>query len=304
MKRIFLLYILILPLHSYGQLFTLTDHYMHNAIAINPAYSGSHDALSTIFSYRNCLNNFEGSPSTLTLSMHASLNHDKVGLGLFTMSDKYGVSNKTSFIGNYAYRMDAGSGKLAIGLGFGMVFSRIDWNNLAAHDAEDELLTEQPETAALPNFSIGMYYSTKKYFMGLSLPLFLSHEYDTRTDKYNIRNDFKAYNYLLNAGYIFDLNPAVKFFPSALVKYNMSNASQIDITSQFIFHDKVWVGVTYRSRSSLVGILQCQVNKQIRIAYSYDFIFGGNEMYKFNSHEIMLNYVLVNNVVASNPRQF
>jgi len=185
-----------------------------------------------------------------------------------------------------------------------MVFSNTDWNNLTTHDADDALLTEESAETAMPNFSLGMYYSTKKYYVGFSVPLFLSYVYDASAHKYNITNDFKAYNYLFSTGYVMDLNPAIKFFPSALVKYNQKNATQIDITSQFIFKDRVWVGASYRSKNMLVGMLQCQVSKQLRIAYSYDFMLGGSEAYTLNSHEIMLNYVLVNKVVASNPRQF
>jgi type IX secretion system PorP/SprF family membrane protein len=303
-RLISIICIFILPAYSYGQLYSMSDHYVYNSLAINPAYAGSHNALSTIFGYRTCLNSFEGAPSTMTLSVHSSLNNDKIGMGLFVMDDKYGISNEMSFIGNYAYRMNIGYGKLALGIGLGMIVNKTQWNALEARDADDELLAENNSAGTLPDFSLGMYYSTNKYFIGLSLPLFLSHEYSSQTEKYTIKNDFKEYNYFFNTGYIFDINQNIKFFPSFLIRYNQGNAPQVDLTSQFIFKDIVWIGAQYRSRNVLVGMLQCQITKQIRVAYSYDYSVGRSDRYKFSSHEIMFNYVLAHKVVVESPRHF
>ena len=44
------------PLQLLGQMFPLSDHYVYNALAINPAFAGCHDALSATILYRNCKN--------------------------------------------------------------------------------------------------------------------------------------------------------------------------------------------------------------------------------------------------------
>ncbi len=305
MRRLTLgIWIFLIPLHVCGQLYTISDHYVHNALAINPAYSGSQDALSTTILYRNYWVGFEGSPKTVSLAIHTPLNNERVGLGFFIVNDNIGVSNETSFIGNYAYRIDLGYGKLAFGLGFGLTFTSTAWNKLDAQDADDELLTDNFSNAVVPNFSTGIYYTTKKYFIGLSVPLFLSHVYDSKTDKYSIRNDFTEYNYFCNAGYIIDLDPNIKFFPSLLVKYHQGNATQIDINSQVIIKNRVWLGISYRSKNILVGMLQCQINNQLRIAYSYGFSIGKIGQYNNGSHEIMLNYVFNYAAEVAGPRQF
>ncbi len=104
------------------------------------------------------------------------------------MASPPGVSSETSFIGNYAYRMNTGNGKLAFGLGLGMILNKTDWNSLAAQDEDDEVLSENSSTHVMPDFSFGVYYRTKKYFVGFSMPLFLSHEYNSKTDKYATKN--------------------------------------------------------------------------------------------------------------------
>ncbi len=305
MRRLTLgILIFLFPLYVSGQLYTISDQYVHDALAINPAYSGSQNALSTTILYRNQWVGFEGSPKTMFLSIHTPLNNERVGLGFLFMNDNIGVSNETSFIGNYAYRIDLGYGKLAFGLGFGIIFTSTAWNELAVQDTDDEQLTDNFSTGVMPNFSTGIFYSTKKYFIGLSVPLFLSHVYDYKADKYTIRNDFTEYNYFCNAGYIFDLDPDIKFSPSLLVRYHRANSTQIDISSQIILKDRIWLGVSYRSKNTLVGMFQCQINNQLRIAYSYEFTIGKIGQYNNGSHEIMLNYVFNYAAEVTGPRQF
>jgi type IX secretion system PorP/SprF family membrane protein len=282
----------------------MSDHYVYNALAINPAYAGSEEALSIMVFYRNSWVGIEGSPNTTALSIHAPLNNERMGLGFFMMNDNIGISKETSFVGNYAYRMDLGYGKLAFGLGFGFIYCNTAWNKLAAQDVDDALLADNSSTGVMPDFSIGIYYSTKKYFMGISMPLFLSHEYDAAKDKYIIRNDFKEYNYFYNAGYNFEINPDIQFFPSLLVKYHNGDGIQFDINSQLILRNRIWLGASYRSKNVLVGMLQCQINNQLRIAYSYDFMIGNDALYKYNAHEIMLNYVFKYKTEVVGPRQF
>jgi len=54
----------------------------------------------------------------------------------------------------------------------------------------------------------------------------------------------------------------------------------------------------------LVGMLQCQVNYQIRMAYSYDFELGTPGRYMNGSHEIVLNYIFRYARKVIGPRQF
>lgn len=303
-RLIIFIWIFLFSFCARGQLYTISDHYVYDALTINPAYSGSQDALSTTVLYRHSLIGFEGSPKTMSLSIHTPLNNEKVGLGFLIINDKIGISKQTDLIGNYAYRMNLGYGKLAFGLGFGLAFRSFAWNKLASQDAGDNQLANTLSTGAMPNFSAGVYYSTNKYFVGLSVPLFLTHEYNPKTNKYIIRNDFTEYNYFYNAGYVVDIEKNIRFFPSLLLKYHKGNATQIDINSQVILRNRIWLGASYRSKNILVGMLQCQINNQLRVAYSYDFMIGKDAPYKYNSHEIMLNYIFNYKAEVTGPRQF
>ena len=58
------------PLQLLGQMFPLSDHYVYNALAINPAFAGCHDALSATISYRNQWVGFKDAPKSQMLSVH------------------------------------------------------------------------------------------------------------------------------------------------------------------------------------------------------------------------------------------
>ena len=293
-----------LPLQLLGQMFPLSDHYVYNPLAINPAFAGCHDALSATISYRNQWVGFKDSPKSSTLSVHTPVYNDRVGLGLMVEKNSIGIFKETSLIGNYAYRLELRDGKLALGLGFGATVYNVAWNELDAADPGDVQLMDNPVSAVLPDFSLGAYYYTKKYFIGISLPLFLSHGLNVRTGKYRIENNLSRYNYFLTGGYEVVLSPRIKLLPSMLIKYHPDNVIQIDYNAQINLNDRIWMGIGYRSKDILVGMLQCQLNYQIRMAYSYDFNTGMIGKYVNGSHEIALNYIFRYARKVIGPREF
>src|SRR5665648_1094470 len=85
-----------------AQLFPLSDHYVVNALAINPAYAGCQDALSVTASYRDQWVGFRDAPKSYILSAHAPVYNDRIGLGLLVEKNSIGIFNENSFYGNYA----------------------------------------------------------------------------------------------------------------------------------------------------------------------------------------------------------
>jgi type IX secretion system PorP/SprF family membrane protein len=238
------------------------------------------------------------------LSVHTPFDNDRIGLGLLIEKNSIGIFKETSLIGNYAYRMELRDGKLALGLGFGVTVYNVAWNELAATDPDDQQLMINSTSSVLPDFSLGMYYYTKKYFIGISMPLFLSYKLDNSTGKYKISNPFSGCNYFFTGGYEVDISPQVKLLPSMLIKYHPNSKIQIDYNAQICLKDRIWMGIGYRNRDMLVGMLQYQLNYQLRMAYSYDFEFGNIGKYINGSHEIVLSYVFRYARKVMGPRQF
>ena len=71
-----------------------------------------------------------------------------------------------------------------------------------------------------------------------------------------------------------------------------SNAPvSFDLNANFLFVDKLWLGVSYRTFESLDFIGQFNVTDQLSLGYAYDWTLNDLKAASKGSHEIMLNYL-------------
>ena len=287
-----------------AQLEPLSNQYMLNTLAINPAYAGSREAMSITMLHRNQWTGFEGSPKTLSLAVHSPMRNEKVGLGLLAVNNRIGITNSSVITGNFAYRINMKRGILSLGLGGGITYTRNNWGELVAIDTDDGLIPDNTSGYLLPNFSIGTYYYSNKMFIGFSIPMFLSHNFNPASHEFNLVNNFSEYNYLINSGYLFKISENWKALPSLMIRFNPGSSAQMDLNASMIYCDKVWAGFSYRTNKSFVGLVMYQVNTQLAIAYTYDMGFGTIGGYMGGSHEIMIRYEFRYMIDVVNPRYF
>jgi type IX secretion system PorP/SprF family membrane protein len=304
MRNIFIILFFGYSLGALAQLEPLSNQYLLNTLAINPAYAGSHDALSISLFHRNQWTGFDGAPKTVTLAMHSPMRNEKVGLGIMAVNDRSGISSSNLLSGNFAYRIRIDKGIFSFGLGGGISVSRLKWQSLVAVNSDDELLRDNSPAYILPNFSLGVYYNSDRVFLGVSLPMLLSHEFNSSSGSFDIVNDTYNYNYFINGGYLIHLSSHWKLLPSAMIRFTPAALPQADLNSYIIYGDRVWAGISYRSNKSVVGLLMYQVNNQLSVAYSYDIGLGKIGGYMGGSHEIMIRYDFRYIVDVMDPRYF
>jgi len=197
-----------------------------------------------------------------------------------------------------------GTGKFSFGLAAGL--TSLSTNKALLHyaDQADELLMNPGVRTLFPEFSFGLYYYSGKFFTGLSTPLFLKHSFNEATSRYNFSFDPSTMNYLLVAGYLFTLSDNFELLPSLLLKTNPANNTQLDLNCNVIFREKVWFGTSLRTTRNLTLILQYQVNRQFRIAYSYGYEFSELSSFQKGTHEVMLIYNFRYILDVISPRYF
>lgn len=308
MKRIIkTLFFLLIPLSIFGQITPVTGQYVLNPLTINPAFAGSRGALNIATFYRKQWVGVKGTPETLTLNIDAPFSDQNIGLGLIIVSDKIGVTKENQFNINYAYKINMGESILSFGLGTGVIVTNTASSDLIVIDPGDEIFLTDSRNFVVPNFSFGIHYSINNYFAGFSIPRFLSYRFDFDRNKYVINYGISNYSYLFNSGYVFEISPKFKFFPSTLFRYSSVSTVekfQYDINAHFYFFDRFWLGASYRNNRSFAGLFQFQPNNQLRIAYTYDFGISKLGRYGYGSHEIMLRYEFSYKVGAVNPLIF
>lgn len=287
------------------------SQYMFNGLAINPAYAGSRDVLSTSFLYKKQWAGIENSPVAQTLSVHTPLREQRIGLGLFLMHEQIDIRNRSQLYFNYAFRFPVAGGTMSFGLKAGAFFENQDLSRILLEDPDDPYFTRVPESVVLPNFGFGMYYYSNRFYLGASVPLLTDYRIDTLSSKYVAEFNVMAYNYLFTAGALLISSRPFKWKPSVLMKIQpYSESYQFDINSSFIlFDDFLWVGASYRTDlentgPAIIGLVEIQLSDQLLIGYSYDYTLSKLNNYLNGSHEIYIRYEFFKRIHAANPRYF
>jgi type IX secretion system PorP/SprF family membrane protein len=277
------------------------NQYMFNTLLYNPAYAGAKESLSATLMYRKQWIGMKGTPEMLALTGHTPLRNNKIAVGIHVdnLSAGAGAERSNNAFLYYSYRFLAGPGKLSLGLrAGGSIISR----NLLDVDRK---ITDDPafvdETFFLPNFGAGVYYYTDRYYAGLSVPFFLCSNDTIR----KVSHDVRRYNFTGTAGVLLTLTENFKIKPSAYVQYTINNPVLYYLSASFItFRDAIWMTGSYKSTGELIGILEFQINKQLRLGYAYDFSIGNLKGFMSGSHEILLRYDLSYAVRATSPGYF
>jgi type IX secretion system PorP/SprF family membrane protein len=117
-------------------------------------------------------------------------------------------------------------------------------------------------------------------------------------------NDFGNYNYHLQAGYLLRLAENWKVLPSVLIRYAPAAFPQADINAYVIYRDKIWLGTSFRTSQSLIGLIMYQLNNQFSLGYSYDMGWGSSGKPLGGTHEIMIRYDFKYLLDVISPRYF
>lgn len=289
MKRLILIFVLFVSLGpvAFGQQQPVTDLYLFEGLALNPAFAGSQVQISASLIHRDQWINFPGAPTTTFLSAHSGFLKYKMGIGFFFARDQIGIHQDYSFYLAYAYKITMSNGTLSMGLqgGFNNISSNFDL--LRLKDDSDRLLSGR-ETVLNPNFGAGLYWFNDKSNVGLSVPYILN---SSITSNESVLSEARRYRYYyLYGGHTFLISKNVEFKPSGLVRFQEGAPLSFDITGRFEFSDVVSAGMSYRGGDALIFILELKLHENLHFGYAYDYTLSEIQTYSNGTHEFMLNY--------------
>ncbi|NGX85432.1 type IX secretion system membrane protein PorP/SprF, partial [Aequorivita sp. KMM 9714] len=148
-----------------------------------------------------------------------------------------------------------------------------------------------------PQIGAGVYYNTDKFYVGLSVPNFLTTKH---FDKGNLANTTvettasERMHYFLIAGYVFDISDNLKFKPATLVKMVNGSPLQADVSANFLLYDKLTLGAAYRWSAAMSAMVGFQASDAIFIGFGYDYQTTDIETYSDGSYEVMLRFDIFN----------
>lgn len=301
MKKTALIITLMLMAYcGFSQRDALYSQFMFNRLIINPAYSGSRDALTlTLLDRYQWVGFGDGSPRTLTFSAHTPLRNERIALGMYFYNDRTGPFSDVGFMGNYAYRIRVYNGILSLGLQAGFNQVNVNWDEVKFRDEADPLLTNQPKTRLMPDANFGVYYYTKYYYLGISSKQLFESQYgkvDTDIEGQSTYAKLARHFYGM-AGAAVPFSDKIVFRPGFMFKYTDNAPINFDINASFLFNDLIWLGASYRtnnnavtSKNALVFMAEFNLTKNWRLGYSYDTYLSEIRLYNQGSHEIMISY--------------
>jgi len=272
--------------------------YMYNTLAVNPAYAGSRGVFSITGLHRSQWVGLDGAPNTQTLNFNTPVSN-RVGIGFSIVNDEIGngTNQDTYFDGVFSYTIPTSSeGKLSFGLKAGGHLLNVDFTKLQNYQMDLNATGQSNiDKKFAPNFGAGIYYHTDHFYAGLSVPNFLKTEHFDNSGSNNSFLATERMNFYFITGYVFDLNPNLKFKPAALIKAVKGAPLQLDVSANFMLNEKFTLGAAYRWDAALSAMFGFQISDQFMVGLAYDKETTelGNTAFNDGSFEVLLRYELL-----------
>ena len=263
--------------------------YMYNTTNVNPAYAGSRGVMSIFALHRTQWVGLDGAPVTNAFSITTPINNSNIGLGLSVVNDRIGPTVENAISADFSYTIQTSETlKLSFGIKATANLFNLDVDKLNPADQNDPSL-QNLNNQFNPNFGAGVYLHSDKMYLGLSVPNFLE---DTKYSDNSVSVFKERMNFYAIGGYVFDISPSLKFKPAFLTKVVTGSPLQVDVSGNFLFFEKLTLGVAYRWDAAVSGLAGFQVSDGLYIGYGYDLETTKLKNFNSGSHEVFLRFEL------------
>jgi type IX secretion system PorP/SprF family membrane protein len=260
--------------------------FFDNKLFVNPAYAGSREVLNVTGIHREQWMGFNGRPVSSTLSIHSPLKYESVGVGMTFVNDQAGPISQTMVYGDFSYtlKFKNESRKLSFGLKGGVNVISANTSILETTQDNDPKLLQNVRNQVNPNFGVGIYYHGPHFFAGASTPKILEQSYGTSISGLEKRHYFGI------IGGVVDLNSQWKLRPSSQVKITTGAPVSVDLSTAFIYRDKVWFGGMYRWDAAFGIFSQFMLSDQFKVGIAGDIGTQAIRKYNYGTIEVLLSY--------------
>jgi type IX secretion system PorP/SprF family membrane protein len=218
-----------------------------------------------------------------------------VGLGLNVANDRYGLENKLSIFGDYAYEIAlTPRTRLRMGLKAGFINYKNPLTQYQLYPDEfenlDPAFTADVDLKFMPNFGIGAFLYEENYYVSLSIPKLLTNDYKANLNNYNIETEIQTI--YLAAGYVFrfiTLN-YMAFKPTMLITATRGLPLQYDLSANVLLNEKLWLGLMFRSGNALSFVSQWIMDNNLRLGFAMDLTYNEIFPYQYGTYEITLGF--------------
>ncbi|UXX78817.1 type IX secretion system membrane protein PorP/SprF [Reichenbachiella carrageenanivorans] len=290
--RVILLLVLVKSIAGLAQQVPVLSTYTYNLMTVNPAYAGYYGHLDVALEATRTVPFIEGGSQFGNFTINSPVGIRSVGLGATITSDKVGVYSNTEFSMAYSYKLFSRNRNSYTSWGF--YPSVLSFGIQAGMSHVSERLTDlgvvnDPEYAQdintfLPTIGMGVFYSQKHFYVGLSAPRITGSMFSADANL-SLQN-----HYYLQAGYKTALARDYFLKPAMLVKYVSGAPIQFDVNAIIEYSGKFEAGVGYRSVAGVNFLIGLHITNQFFVVYHYDTTLDQNPNAWSNMHGLMIKY--------------
>lgn len=296
------------------------SQYMFNPLSSNPGYAGFYDMVIATNLFRSSMQTGANNYSN-TFNVHSSLPIDNLGAGINIQYDKVGITTAANIDLSLSYKLAWGDNKLSFGAQ-GTYFNIKDNYSLLPYGYaenpntsihEDQFRPDGNTSITKPNFGLGVMYSGRKFFGGLSAPRLLQVT-EELSNIYTVENNtvdttrtsrFNPY-YSFSLGTIISVKDMIEMKPSFMLKYVKETGMLLDLNYSILLKQTAWLGVSFRNAiqnpkdnglrifenlNSIALLGQLQLNDKFKAGVSYAIPLNKAKLNSgFHPFELMLNY--------------
>ncbi|GAP69148.1 Bacteroidetes-specific putative membrane protein [Bacteroidales bacterium 6E] len=291
LKYLVLMAVMAATLEVKAQQDPIFTQYMFNIQAVNPAYAGMWEKIGFISLVRKQWAGIEKSPFTQMVSFHSPVFNEYAGIGLNVINDRFAYEERLSIFADYAYELLVTPEKR---LRLGMKFGFMNYKNplrryqLYPDYIFDPAFQEDIDLKFLPNFGIGVFYYDENFYVSASIPKLVKNDFVENRNNYSSLAEVR--HFYMSGGYVFTLNPNLKFKPTAMMRGALGAPVQIDLSANFMLNDRLWLGAMVRTGDALCFVAQWIFNNNIRIGYAMDITFTEIYRHQNGTYEFTLSY--------------
>lgn len=314
-NTVFILLFSILTTALYGQQEQLYTQFMFNKQVINPAYAGTEKNLCLSFTHRDQWIGLDGAPKSQALSVSLPVYNNKIGLGLNVTKHSIGITDELTLEAIYAYKFKIGNGMLSMGASASTRKYTVDFTDSRLHATDgfdlDPSVTLSKDTKQILNFGFGLYFNTRLYYFGVSIPRLGQADVDFDENDF-FSNEVRHLNAMV--GGAFAVSDRVTLKPQGLFRIAENAPFDLDLNLSMTIDKKFTIGATYRAGGdqasigeSLDAIFAIQFTPRLMLGFAYDYTLSKLRNHTSGSIEATVHYCFRKGVVQEeiiNPRYF
>lgn len=300
-----------------GQGRVLLGQYFQNLPVFSPSMTGANDYLDIKTGYRQQWSGLEGSPQTFFFSAYGSIIPDKyhnrrvsqkisgataideaglkretplkIGVGGYVLSDKQGPFRQQEGLLNTAVHVPVRDGTyISLGISLGISNARIDLSDITLRNQLDDQtymsFIQNGASNTSFNLNAGFSLHSARYSISYGLMNMSSVMLDGNRE---VNNGNRRLRHHILASYVIGLNEKMELIPSAFLRLDPVLSNLYDLNIRWRYQRDLWLGLSYRNNSSVIGMFGLDIRDRITLGYSYEFSDGDNSINN-GSHEIVL----------------